>query len=91
MDSLQRILPSAEKNEDTTLVNIYQQLALYHINQFQNTDSTDFYVEKGLQLALKLRYRKGIARGYMVKSAVYMQRNQLAEALQSAPLGSSAR
>lgn len=83
LDSLYQVLAKAKSKEDTTLVNVYQQLSLYYNNRLSNMDSANFYTDKGLDLASKLNYGKGMARGNMIKSNMYNEKGEIGKAFSS--------
>jgi tetratricopeptide (TPR) repeat protein len=80
VDSLHRLLAKQRAMPDTTLVNVYQQLSLYYNNKFTNIDSANYYTDQGLQLATKLNYEKGMARGNMIKSNMYNEKGEIGKA-----------
>jgi tetratricopeptide (TPR) repeat protein len=80
VDSLHRLLAKQRAMPDTTLVNVYQQLSLYYNNRLTNIDSANYYTDQGLQLATKLNYEKGMARGNMIKSNMYNEKGEIGKA-----------
>jgi tetratricopeptide (TPR) repeat protein len=80
VDSLHRLLAKAKVKEDTFLVDMYQQLSLFYNNKFNQVDSANFYTDKGLELATKIAYDKGIARGNMIKSNMYNEKGEIGKA-----------
>jgi tetratricopeptide (TPR) repeat protein len=80
VDSLHHLLAKQRATPDTTLVNVYQQLSLYYNNRLTNIDSANYYTDQGLQLATKLNYEKGMARGNMIKSNMYNEKGEIGKA-----------
>ena len=79
-DSLRRVL-SEGAVPDTTRVNVYAGLAWEHKNRNTNTDSIQYYANKGLILANAINYRKGEAICSLYLGIAYTLKAEYEEAL----------
>lgn len=77
IDSLYRLL--AHQKQDTNRVNTYCEMAYVYSNS--DTKKSIVYSEKSIALALKIKWRKGIARGYFAKAETLFIIGAISEAI----------